>query len=678
MLVKTIAHGRLVLERFMRYPRFAADTETQAKEKYADDKKSTLIIGRYVVKIWSMCYRGEAYSFPTNLISPKYPSMWEWVKLFRPLFNEKLALFHNFNYDGNAFLEYETTFRRVWDTLLGCHSANANYDRDLKSRANLYGRYLAQTSTVDFTDLDALAEYAEDDVIATDELGQMQLDGVVKRPRYIEWINDEGIIIKQKNPMPELWCKPEHEGLDQYHRDMLRFMELPILRAVIRAEQRGFPVNREELATIRGKIRKDNFKLLTKIYMSARTNFKLGSNKKLAEVLQGMGVKLVKKTKKGAMSVAYDSLFFVQDQHPIVADIIKHKQNSKLLSVYAGKQGIERYLDDEDKVHATINTVGARTGRTSSSNPNLQNLPAAKDTYGIRSCFVAPKGQLIICLDFSQIEIRVMAIFSKDKAMTGILRDPKGDIHQLTADQFQVDRSPVAKQINFLQLYAGGSYAMANKLTLEGAPTTPEVAQSYINRYNEIYPDVSRCRKDWLKQLQRQGYVQYLLGNKRYLLDVDWSKRREMHKAETTISNNLCQGSAQQLLKCAIVRSDPQCINPDNAILARATRYDISRAHKLKLQDNARKLEKLRREFRLAKLKWSLQVHDENLYSVDKHAAVDIGHKVADIMTWVPYFEPITSISVPVLVDGGIGESWKEAKSKTPQHKLEAAGTYWE
>lgn len=678
MLVKTLAHGRLVLERFMRYPRFAADTETQAKEQYAKDKKSTLIIGRYVVKIWSMCYRGEAYSFPTNLISPKYPTMMEWVELFEPLFQQKLGVFHNFNYDGNAFLEYGATFRRIWDTLLGCHAANANYDRDLKSRANLYGRYLAQTSTVDFSDLDALAEYAEDDVIATDELAQMQLDGVVRRPKIIQWVNDEGIIVKARNPIPELWCKPEHEGLDQFHRDLLRFVELPILRAVIRAEQRGFLVKREELKRIRKQIKVDNLKLLTKIYQKARKNFQLSSNKQLAQTLQELGIELVKKTKKGAVSVAYDSLFFVQDQHPIVADIIKHKQNAKLLSVYAGEKGIEHYLDKKGRVHATINTVGARTGRTSSSNPNLQNLPAAKDTYGIRSCFVAPKGQSIICLDFSQIEIRVMAIFSKDEAMSTILRDPKGDIHQLTADQFNVPRSPVAKQINFLQLYAGGSYAMANKLTLEGAPTTPEIAQTYIDKYNDLYPGVQARRKEWLREMQRHGYVRYLLGNRRYLLDVDWSKRREMHKAETTISNNLCQGSAQLMLKCAIVRSDPLCINPDRVILARATRYDISRAHKLRLQDYAHKLEKLRREFLKAKLRWLMQVHDENLYTVDKYAAAEIGHKVADIMTWIPYFEPITSISVPVLVDGGVGESWKEAKSKTPQHKLEASGIYWE
>jgi DNA polymerase I-like protein with 3'-5' exonuclease and polymerase domains len=216
---------------------------------------------------------------------------------------------------------------------------------------------------------------------------------------------------------------------------------------------------------------------------------------------------------------------------------------------------------------------------------------------------------------------------------------------------------------------------MANKLTMEGAPTTPQVAQGYIQRYNEVYPGVIARRKEWLREHQRNGHVQYLLGNKRFLLDVDWTSRREMHKAETVLSNNLCQGSAQQMLKCAIVRADPMCINPDRAVLSRMT---FSREHTLKIRDIGYRLEKLRREFRLAGLEWALQVHDENLYFVDTAAAEDIAPKVADIMTWVPYFEPITSISVPIMVDGGVGDSWKEAKGKTPRFKVEAAGHYWE
>src|SRR5690606_5841974 len=132
MLVKTLAHGKLVLARFLKYPDVSTDTETVAAEKYPD-KKSTLIIGRARIKVWSMCHRGEAYSFPTNLIGP-YPTMEEWCKVFSPLFLSKkiLHVFHNFNYDGNQFLTYGQRVRRIWDTVIGCHYANPNLDKDLK------------------------------------------------------------------------------------------------------------------------------------------------------------------------------------------------------------------------------------------------------------------------------------------------------------------------------------------------------------------------------------------------------------------------------------------------------------------------------------------------------------------------------------------------------------------
>lgn len=677
MIVTTLAHARHIVARFLKFRDCSVDTETQPKPEYASDPKAGLIIGRHEIKIWSLAHRGESYSFPTRLMGPQYPSIAEWGEVFKPLWlsRQVVKLFHNFNYDGNVFLDSRTTFSNVWDTLIGCHSANANYERSLKSRANLYGRYLAQTSVVDFSNLEELAEYAEGDVIVTDEMGQMQRIGFVRRPKIIHYVNEEGIEIKVRNPIPELWCKPDHESLDDFHRLMLRCIELPILRATIRAEQRGVPVSRAALHSLRTTIRRDNFKILTRIYSKARKAFKIGSNQGLAQVLQSMGVELVKRTKKGALSVDAEALFLVQDQNPIVADVIKHKQNSKLLSVYVGVKGLERYMTKEDRIHPTCNTVGARTGRTSYQNPNLQTIPSAKDTYGIRAAFEAPKGKKILCLDFSQVEIRIMAIYSKDKAMTKILRDPEGDIHQETAEQFQVARSPVAKQINFLELYAGMSFALARKLTLEGVPTTPQQAQVYIDRYNEIYGGVRECRKNWLREHQRNGFVRYLLGNKRYLLDVDWSNKGEMHKAETVLSNNLCQGGAQQWLKCAIVRADPLCINPDRAVLGQMT---FSREHTARLRDYSFRLEKLRREFVKAKLDWALQVHDENLYFVDTAAAQDVAAKIADIMTWIPYFEPITSISVPIRVEGGVGDNWKIAKGKTPEFSVSASGDFWE
>lgn len=672
MIVTTLAHGRLVLARFLRYKHAAVDSETQAAPGYENDKKAALIIGRARIRLWSMCHRGESYSFPTNLLGP-YPTMHEWARLFRPLFIKRTSrkVFHNFNYDGNAFIIYGVKFEPIWDTLYGCHYANANYDRDLKSRANLYGRYIAQTSTVDFKSLVELAEYGEDDVIATDEFYQMQTEGIVIRPKIIETINEEGIIIQTPNPMPELKLRVEHENLRKIDRLILKYQELPVLRAVMRAEQHGVPINRPQVWAIRNKLRADNQKTLAEIYRSAKGQINVGSNAQVAKLLVKLGVQGLGQTKKGAVSVGGPSLFMVQDQHPIVKQIVAYRAREKLVSVYAGEEGLERYCDKAGRIHSTLNSLGARTGRMSSQNPNLQNIPAAKDTYGLRSCFIAPKGQYVICLDFSQIEIRTMAILSKDPELTRVLCDPKGDIHQNTSDQFSVARSPIAKQINFLMLYGGGPFALSQKLTLEGAPTTPDLAKNYIDKYDEVYFGVREYRRKLLHDHQRNGRCDYLIGRQRYLLNVDWSSKREMHKAETTLSNNINQGSAQDWLKASIVRGDPMCINPDRELPKRMT---FTRLHTLLLRDYAKKLDILRADMIKANCKWVLQVHDETLYFCDRQAAQDIGMRIAEMMTWCPYFEPITSIDVPIVVDGGVGENWSHAKSKEPLFKLEHFG----
>lgn len=952
MIVSTLDHGRLVLKRFMGYPDSTWDTETQPKEEYADDKKSTLTIGRYQIRIWSLCHRGESYSFPTSLMG-NYPTMFEWAELFKPLAvsKKKRKVFHNFNYDGNAFIPYGLTFPLVWDTVYGCHYANPNIERDLKSRANLYGRYIQKTKTIDFSDLIKLAAYAEDDVVATDELFQMHQYGKVVRPEFIHYINEHGKIVQRKNPMPELTASPENESLSSNDRKYITLQELPVLRAVIRAERMGFPLDRLQIGYIRRTIQKEQRIGLQQIYRMAGAQFSLGSAKKLIEVFTKLKITIIAKTKKGAPSVAAASLYFLQDAHPIVKKILKYRQNEKQLSTYVGAKGLVYYADKNHRIHTTLNSVGARTGRFScvdgateietsrgtfpiaqylpqegdlvrthtgeakpilrkiykgidamvrvvlangstivctrdhrvlsghlwkrlaeltvgdtvrtyeyksstvpqysgapesdcalplereansgasslsassestvstchteallasgtvcsresspvlaqqdgsekpyagqewhatsqlhrtdwrrsrvsdaqsgrevrtgtpegisygdraheafegfrdspsrreqaqqpavesgtgsflcpqkvsyessqiveitsvgerdvwdievadnhsylahgfinhnSSTPNLQNIPASKDIFGIRKCFVAPKGQSIICLDFAQIEIRTMAILCKDPEMRRVLMDPDGDIHQNTADQFSVDRSPTAKQINFLLLYAGQSFALATKLTLEGAPTTPQMAQGYIDRYNEVYAEVAKYRKRLLQEHQRKGYVQYLLGRKRYLLDVDWSSKREQHKAETTLSNNINQGSAQDLLKASIVRCDPSCINPDKAVL---NHFNFSKTHVNRLKDYGHRLEKVRRLQRLAHCRWALQVHDETLYFCDTSAAEDIGHMIAEVMTWMPYFEPITNIDIPLVVDGGVGCNWAHAKGKEPIVKLEHFG----
>lgn len=294
-----------------------------------------------------------------------------------------------------------------------------------------------------------------------------------------------------------------------------------------------------------------------------------------------------------------------------------------------------------------------------SSNPNLQNVPARADTFGIRDVFVAPKGKILICLDFSQIELRIMAQLSQDPVMMKVLNDPKGDIHQASADGFHVPRDPIAKQCNFLLIFGGGAYVLSKGLTLAGAPTDESTAQKYIDGFDSLYVRPKEWRQEMLVFHRQHGFVPLLSGRRRVIEGADSESRYELHRAETQMANNIVQGSAQDQIKASIVRNDPKCINPDAAVLRN---LDVSREHKLKLRDMSARIEKLRRIYTLAKLEWHLQVHDEVLYSVDPKAAHEVSHHIAEVMGWPIYWEPIMDLNVIIRADGGIGPTWKSAK----------------
>lgn len=268
----------------------------------------------------------------------------------------------------------------------------------------------------------------------------------------------------------------------------------------------------------------------------------------------------------------------------------------------------------------------------------------------------------LIVFDYQQLEIRVMALLSKDPAMHKILTDPKGDIHQNTSEEFGVDRDPTSKQINFLFLFGGREYALAEKLTTEGVPTTSDTASAYLVRYDEVYYRVHEFRKELIGYHKKHGFIRLLTGRRRWLDNVNWSNSWEEHKAETTLANNCIQGSGQDLLKASIIRNDPNNINVDRAALNRLVIND--KTHKALLKDYAHKIEKYRRIYRLGHLEWLLQVHDETINACDFEAAEEIAHKIGEVMTWRHFMPAITDYSIPLVVEGGIGYSWGQCKNK--------------
>jgi DNA polymerase I-like protein with 3'-5' exonuclease and polymerase domains len=673
MIVATISHGRKVLKSFLNYPWFAIDSETKPKKKWSEPPyaaKATLVHPRMEVNIFSLCHKGESYSFPTATfdLTSTYPMMSEWMEIFNEFLVEAkkrniVAVMHNANYDVRVFDDAGLHLRQlvIWDTAIGAWMSDSNAEKSLKARMPRYGRHLVNTKTVDFSELKQLSYYAEQDAVGTDEMYQMQRFHKLVRPNPVRFIGPFGMV-KWPNSIPEKkLVKIPGETLTSFERQFLRFQEFPVLRATIRAEDIGVPVDWKKMEIIRNTIQSKQTELEKQIFRRAGTVFNLNSRPQLSSVMQKLGVKSGVKTKKGAESWSAEALFYLKGADPIIESIIDHRKNDKLLSTYVGEDGLELYRNPKtNRIHCNLNTTGAVTGRFSSSQPNLQNIPARADTFGIRSCFIAPKGKLLICLDFSQIELRIMALLSRDPKMMTVLRDPKGDIHQTTADGFHVVRDPIAKQCNFLLIFGGQAYMLAKNLTLAGVPTEEEEAARYVAGFNSLYVRVPEYRLEMMAFHRKFGYVPLLTGRTRVIENVDSNNRYLLHKAETQMANNLVQGSAQDVMKASIVRADPKCLNPDAAV-ARSS-VQMEKLHKALLNDYARRLEKFRREFRLAQLQWHLQVHDENVFSADKSAAYDMGCRLNELMGWKPYWPTIVDMDVPIRADGGIGENWQLAK----------------
>ncbi len=407
MIVESLAHGREVLKRLTSPLRgfplrwLVLDTETRAKAKFSS--KDALVIGRTEILVITLCRLGESYTFPSSHVAGHFPTVQEWLQLLDPYFMDAkvFKVYHNANYDANAKRTEGlklARLRNLYCTMIGAWKANAAIEKGLKSRAPLYGRKLRKTKNVDFSNLVELAEYGEEDVIQADELFQMQQFGKVKRTT-LGHLNAKGVVIFSKPRLPlGDNIVIENEDLDEMEKLELELQEFPYLRATLRAEERGFPFNVKRLQEIRQQLELDKDKILRKIVKMAGRTINIGSSKQMASLFKELKIPSVIQTKKGAPSFNAEALFHIKTAHPIVPLISEYKSMEKLQTVYVGdptkktpaqQLGLEYYVQSDGTIRAMANTVGAVTGRGSSSNPNLTQIPSAKDKYAIKDCFTA-------------------------------------------------------------------------------------------------------------------------------------------------------------------------------------------------------------------------------------------------------------------------------------------------
>ncbi|MFA6537582.1 MAG: DNA polymerase I [Patescibacteria group bacterium] len=399
-------------------------------------------------------------------------------------------------------------------------------------------------------------------------------------------------------------------------------MEMPLVNVLAEMELNGIKVDVEYLAELKSKTEKRIKKITEKIYELTGYEFNIASPKQLKEVLfEKLKISTVgiHKTKTG-LSTASDELEKLRELHPSIEYVEEFRELSKLLSTYI--EALPALIENKTgRVHTEYNQTVTATGRLSSSNPNLQNIPIRSDLgQEIRRSFIAEKGNVLISADYSQVELRVIACLAKDKNMMDIFARGE-DIHTATAAKIfevpieQVDKEmrSAAKEVNFGVLYGMGAYGLASRKKI-----SREKAKQFITKYFENFYEVKKYL-DGLKDFAlEKGYVETMFGRKRYLPEINSGVPQVRAGAERMAINMPIQGAAADLMKIAMIE----------------VYNELKRKR--------------------SKTKMLLQVHDELVFECPRDEVKEIAKIIDEKM------EKVHKLAVPIKVDTDVGDNWQE------------------
>lgn len=420
----------------------------------------------------------------------------------------------------------------------------------------------------------------------------------------------------------------EYLQKDTNANSLLHKLEIPTAQILAQMEHDGILIKTEFLGKLSLAFDNQISQLEQKAFELAGESFNVASPKQLGEILfDKLGISGGKKTKTGQYSTS--EAILAKIDHPLVDVVLEHRSLSKLKSTYT--DALAKVADKQGRVHTSYHQALTSTGRLSSSDPNLQNIPIRTDTGRlIREAFIAPTGRVIMAADYSQIELRLMAHFSGDESLINAFKNNL-DIHTATAAEIMgkelSDVTPnerrSAKAVNFGLLYGMGVFGLAKQLGVENG-----VAKDYIKRYFARYPAIHDYMENTKSYAKSTGYVTTILGRKLYAPDINSSNAMIRQGAERASINAPLQGSAAEIIKLAMIAVDK--ILPENH----------------------------------AKL--LLQVHDELVFEVDIDKADEIGELMKTAMQNV-LTDTAKSLgwdvdfAVPLVVEIGVGENWEKA-----------------
>lgn len=422
-------------------------------------------------------------------------------------------------------------------------------------------------------------------------------------------------------PMIDL-CNILEKKIEQCNqKKLLNEIEIPLSNVLAKMENLGFAVDKQGIEDF-GKMLKENIEnLKSEIYNSVGREFNINSPKQLGVALfEDLALPCKKKTKSG-YSTSADVLESLKNQHPVVSMVLQYRTLSKLNSTYC--EGLLKVIGDDGRIHSSFNQTETRTGRISSTEPNLQNIPVRTELgREMRKFFTAREGWVLVDADYSQIELRVLADISGDKNMIDAFKNNQ-DIHAITASQvFNMPLDFVtgemrsrAKAVNFGIVYGIGAYSLAKDIGV-----TNKEAKNYIESYLKHYSGIDKYMHDVVEKAKDTGYVETVFGRRRYLPELSASNGMTRAFGERVARNAPIQGTAADIIKIAMIKVDK-----------RLTEENLEAS-------------------------LVLQVHDELIVECPSHESMRVAMILQEEM------EKAVSLSVPLVADSAVGKTWYDAK----------------
>ena len=507
----------------------------------------------------------------------------------------------NIKYDLTVFANHGIEVQGVaFDTMLESYTQNSTGRHNMDDLAE---RYLGHKTiafeeiagkgknqlTFDKIALDVASEYAAEDADVTMKLHQTLFPELEKTPTLLKLFNE---------------------------------IEMPLVRVLSHIERNGVLIDPQKLLAQSQEIEQRLAEVEAEVHQAAGQEFNLASTKQLQEILfEKLGLPVKKKTPKGAPSTNEEVLEeLAQEGHIVPKLLIEHRGLSKLKSTYTDK--LPQMINPKTgRVHTSYHQAVTATGRLSSSDPNLQNIPIRNEEgRRIRQAFIAREGYKIVAADYSQIELRIMAHLAHDEGMLKAFTEGK-DIHRSTAAEiFGVSLEEVtneqrrnAKAINFGLIYGMSEFGLSNQLGI-----SRQEARTYMDAYFNRYPNVLQFMTDIKAKAAEQGYVETLLGRRLYLPEIKSSNGMRRKAAERVAINAPMQGTAADIIKVAMIGIDKMIFGDEN-------------------------------------IKMIMQVHDELVFEVKAERVDHYSQLIKAEM------EKAIKLHVPLIADVGVGDNWDEA-----------------